>query len=145
MDIKKDLIELLVEARVNLPDEKAVKFKAMYPHWKAEYEDEQGEKHPMKYEKGQRIQHDDVLWRVIDTHTVDDPENWKPGIAHSLYTKVLIPDETQIYPWEQPESTNPYKEGDMVTHNGKTWVSKHPANIWEPGAIGAEALWAEVV
>lgn len=81
MAIKKtDLIELLVEARVSLPDQKALKFKAMYPHWKPTYTDENGEKQVMKYEKGQRIQHDGILWRCISTHTVDDPEKWKPSI-----------------------------------------------------------------
>ena len=145
MGIKReDVIELMVQVRPNLPDKLALKFQKMYPHWKPTYEDENGETKVMKYEEGHRVQHDGILWRCISTHTVDNPEGWKPGIAPSLFDKVLIPDETQIYPWEQPGSTNGYKEGDKVTHNGKTWVSKHPANVWEPGAPGTEALWVEV-
>ena len=134
MTIKKtDLIELLVEARVNLPDEKALKFKAMYPHWKAEVE----------VKVGQRYQYEGVLYKVLQDHTT--AEHWKPIEAPSLFTKVLIPDESQIYPWEQPESTNPYMKGDQVTHNGKTWESLVDNNVWQPGAVGTEGQWKEVV
>lgn len=133
MAIKKtDLIELLVEARVNLPDEKALKFKAMYPHWKA----------GMDVKAGQRYQYEDVLYKVLTDHTTQ--ETWTPTDAPSLFAKVLIPDETQIYPWEQPESTNPYMKGDVVTHNGKTWESLVDGNVWEPDTAGTESLWAEV-
>ncbi|WP_350308143.1 carbohydrate-binding protein [[Ruminococcus] torques] len=47
-------------------------------------------------------------------------------------------------PWEQPNSTNPYKKGDRVTHKGKTWESLVDSNVWEPGAVGSESLWKEV-
>lgn len=139
-----DLTELMVYVRPILPDKLALKFQKMYPHWKPTYEDENGEKQVMKYEEGQRVQHDGILWRCISTHTVDDPEGWKPGVAPSLFDKVLIPDETQIYPWEQPGSTNGYKKGDKVTHNGKTWESQQDNNVWEPGAVGTENIWKEV-
>jgi hypothetical protein len=45
-----------------------------------------------------------------------------------------------IKPWEQPESTNGYKTGDKVTHNGKTWVNtlEGMPNTWEPGVYGWE-------
>lgn len=86
---REDIIELLVDARVNLPDNKALKFKAMYPNWKAEYEDEHGQKHPMKYEKGQRYQYNDLLWKCKTTHTVDDPEGWKPGIDTASLWEVI--------------------------------------------------------
>lgn len=132
MGIKKELIELLVAARVNLPDQKALKFKAMYPHWKA----------GMAVEVGQRYQYEGVLYRVLADHTTQ--ETWTPVDAPSLFAKVLIPDDAEIYPWEQPESTNPYAKGDKVTHNGKTWESLVNDNVWEPGAAGTEALWAEV-
>ena len=134
MAIKKsDLIELLVEARINLPDEKALKFKAMYPHWKT----------GIAVEVGQRYQYKDILYKVLQDHTTQ--ETWIPTESPSLFAKVLIPDEIQIYPWEQPESTNPYMKGDKVTHNGKTWESLVDNNVWTPGEVGTEALWEEVV
>ena len=53
---------------------------------------------------------------------------------------MLIPDETIIPEWEQPDSTNPYSAGDKVMHNGKTWVSDIDNNVWEPGVYG----WTEL-
>ena len=41
--------------------------------------------------------------------------------------------------WVQPDSTNPYRKGDKVVHNGKTWESTIDNNVWEPGVYG----WAE--
>jgi hypothetical protein len=32
-----------------------------------------------------------------------------------------------------------------VTHNGKTWESLIDNNVWEPGAVGTETLWKEIV
>ena len=44
--------------------------------------------------------------------------------------------------WVQPtDATNAYPKGWTVTHDGKTWVSLTPANVWEPGVSG----WREVV
>lgn len=78
MAIKKnDLIELLVEARVNLPDEKALKFKAMYPHWKA----------GMDVKAGQRYQYGDKLWKVRQAHTTAD--HWKPSIDTASLWEVI--------------------------------------------------------
>ena len=134
MNIKRaDLIELLVEARAHLSDEKALKFKDMYPYWKV----------GVDVKVGQRYQYEGVLYKVLLDHTTAD--HWKPTESPSLFAKVLIPDETQIYPWEQPESTNPYMKGDKVTHNGKTWESLVDYNIWQPGEVGTETLWVEIV
>src|SRR5699024_175270 len=39
--------------------------------------------------------------------------------------------------WVQPtDATNAYPKGWTVTHDGKTWVSLTPANVWEPGVSG---------
>lgn len=44
--------------------------------------------------------------------------------------------------WVQPtDATNAYPKGWTVTHDGKTWVSLTPANVWQPGVSG----WREVV
>ena len=43
--------------------------------------------------------------------------------------------------WVQPtDATNAYPKDWTVTHDGKTWVSLTPANVWEPGVSG----WREV-
>ena len=60
-------------------------------------------------------------------------------------TILSVADPTgKVLPWEQPNSTNPYKKGDRVTHKGKTWESLVDSNVWEPGAVGSESLWKEV-
>ena len=44
--------------------------------------------------------------------------------------------------WVQPtDATNAYPKDWTVTHDGKTWVSLTPANVFEPGVSG----WREVV
>lgn len=45
-------------------------------------------------------------------------------------------------PWRQPRGAfDAYPEGWTVTHQGKTWVSLTPANVWKPGTSG----WREQV
>ena len=44
--------------------------------------------------------------------------------------------------WRQPTGAHDaYPERWEVVHDGKTWVSTTPANVWEPGVSG----WREVV
>ena len=44
--------------------------------------------------------------------------------------------------WVQPTGAHDaYPEGWEVVHDGKTWASTTPANVWEPGVSG----WREVV
>ena len=44
--------------------------------------------------------------------------------------------------WVQPtDATNAYPKDWTVTHDGKTWVSLTPANVFKPGVSG----WREVV
>lgn len=44
--------------------------------------------------------------------------------------------------WVQPAgAVDAYQTGDVVTHNGKTWVCTVDNNVWEPGVYG----WSEVV
>lgn len=87
---------------------------------------------------GYKVQRSGKLWRCLQAHT--SQAGWEPESAPSLWAKVLIPDETVIPAWEQPDSTNPYSSGDKVTHNGKTWVSDIDNNVWEPGVYG----WVEI-
>lgn len=40
-------------------------------------------------------------------------------------------------PWVQPTGAHDaYRQDATVTHNGKTWRSTTPANVWEPGVSG---------
>ncbi len=124
----KAIIDALVKLRNSATDEQALKASALYPKWKV----------GTAYQKGERVLHNDILYKVLTDHT--SQTDWAPDAAPSLFAKVLIPDKNVIPEWEQPESTNPYAKGDKVTHNGKTWQSTIDSNVWEPGVYGWEEI-----
>lgn len=123
----KAFISALVTLREAVTDEQALIVPALYPTWRS----------GVNYAAGVRVLYNGTLYKVLTAHTSQD--DWTPDASPSLFAKVLIPDETVIPEWEQPDSTNPYSAGDKVTHNGKTWVSDIDNNVWEPGVYG----WTE--
>ena len=124
----RDTIETLAET---LDDAAALEAKELYPTWNGA---------GTAYEAGQRLRHDGELYKVLQAHT--SQEDWTPDTAVSLFARVLPgQDGTEIGEWVQPDSTNTYKFGDRVYHNGKLWVSiVDGPNSWEPGVFG----WEEV-
>lgn len=128
---KKDIqnfVSNVIILRDSATDEQALQVPNLYPSWKD----------GVAYKTGTRLFFNGVLYKILQDHT--SQSDWLPDITPSLYTKILIPDETVIPEWEQPSSTNPYASGDKVTHNGKTWVSDIDNNVWEPGVYG----WTEL-
>lgn len=115
-------------AAAHFEDEVAATVPELYDRWKSGTD----------YAAGGRRRHGDTLYKCLTAHTSQD--DWTPDAAPSLWAKVLIPDESVIPAWEQPDSTNAYMNGDKVTHNGATWVSDVDNNVWEPGVYG----WSEV-
>lgn len=113
-------------AAAALTDDEALKAAALYPAWSAQD----------TYDAGERVRFDGTLYKCLQPHAAQP--DWTPTAAPSLWTKVLTSDTGEALPWEQPESTNPYMQGDKVTHGGKTWVSAIDNNIWEPGVYGWE-------
>ena len=116
----KAFINSLVNLRTSATDVQAMDAPAVYPEWKVDIE----------YAVDDRVLYNEILYKVITAHT--SQESWTPDVSASLFAKVLIPDENVVPEWEQPDSTNAYMKGDMVTHNGKTWVSIVDNNVWEP-------------
>lgn len=92
------------------------------------------------YEVGQRITYNDILYKVLQSHT--SQMDWTPDVSPSLYAKVLISDENTIPEWQQPDSTNAYMTGDKVMFEEKTYESLIDNNIWNP--IDYPAGWQEV-
>ena len=122
-----EVTSLLIAKQINtleVDDNAALRMVEFYPEWATD----------TAYQAGYKVQHGGKLWRCLQAHT--SQTGWEPDIAPSLWAKVLIPDETVIPEWEQPDSTNPYMTGDKVAHNGKTWVSAVDNNVWEPGVYG---------
>lgn len=120
------VVNALVKLRGLATDEQAYEVPVLYPEWKTD----------VVYEVGERVTYGDILYKVLLAHT--SQADWTPEAAPSLFAKVLIPDENTIYPWEQPDSTNPYMTGDKVSHNDKIWISIVDNNVWEPGVYGWE-------
>lgn len=114
-----------------LTDAQAVKAPMIYRPWSSD---------SVTYAAGDRRLYGGVLYKCLQGHTSHG--DWTPETAVSLWAKVLIPDPTVIPEWQQPESTNPYMEGDKVTYQGKTWQSTVDNNVWEPGAYGWEVVAA---
>lgn len=117
------LIELAAES---LDNKEALAAVELYPQWDG----------ARIYEKDQRVRYEGVLYRCLQGHT--GRNGWNPLDAPSLWERVLIEDSNMVPQWVQPESTNPYKKGDRVVHNGGMWISQVEQNIWEPGVYGWE-------
>lgn len=128
----RQLRKLLEKQTDSMSDEEIINYPDFVEKWKT----------GKSYITGKRLDYNGIIYKVLQNHTSQD--DWTPDVSPSLYAKVLIPDETTIQEWEQPDSTNPYMAGDEVTHNGKTWESLVDNNVWEPGATGTESLWKEV-
>lgn len=116
----------------SLPEEQALQVAVLYDAWSGE---------AVEYKTGKYIKYEGTLYKVLQNHT--SQIEWTPGTASSLYAKVLTDPSGKNLPWEQPQSTNPYKKGDIVTHKDKTWESLVDGNVWEPGTVGTETLWTE--
>lgn len=116
-----------------LTDEQAVQIPLIFPEWK----DLIGKK--VKADET-ILRYEGELYRVAQDHTVQ--EQWVPGETgtESLYTHISFDPETGYEEWQRPlGSHDAYSEGDIVTHNGKVWVSTVPGehtNVWEPGVYG---------
>ena len=57
-------------------------------------------------------------------------------------------DAETAQPWADPGTDHSamYRQGAYVTHQGKTWLSRHPGlNHWEPGSPGVDGrIWLDV-
>ena len=131
-----EVTALLIKQQINslaVDDNTALRMVEFYPAWEAGTD----------YAAGFKVQYGGKLYRCLTAHT--SQADWTPDAAPSLWAKVLIPDPDVIPAWEQPGATNAYMKGDKVTHNGKTWVSDVDNNVWEPGVVGTENLWKQVI
>ena len=127
---KAKLLRQLIESlAAGLDDAAALTGMELFPAWAA----------GNAYAIDDRVRYNGALYKCVQAHT--GQADWTPDAAPSLFAEVL-PGQggTAIGEWQQPDSTNPYKNGDKVKHNGKTWESEIDNNVWEPGVYG----WKEV-
>ena len=121
------LRDLIVRASVSLDDESALQGIELFPKWTATP--------PMTYEVGDRVRHEDTLYKCVQAHTSQD--DWTPDLTPALWVEVSIEEFPE---WHQPQgSHDAYNKGDKVSHNGKHWQSTIDANVYEP-----PTMWDEV-
>ena len=123
-------VEAIKVVRGSLTDEQAAAVPAFYPAWRAD----------RSYAAGDVVRYGEYVYRCLQAHKAQ--EGWAPGLAPSLWARVLIPDPEVIPEWEQPDSTNAYKAGDKVRFEGKVYESLIDNNIWSPAAYPAG--WKEI-
>lgn len=121
----------------SLSDDVAEIAPALYDQWT-------GDGH--YYTAGERVEHGGTLYVCLQPHT--SQADWTPAAAPSLWARNLAaadsPDATDVPAWEQPDATNGYPTGAVVTHGGSKWQSLVDNNVWEPGVAGTETLWQVV-
>ena len=117
----------------NLTDEQALDVSELYEEWSA----------TGHYNKGEIRRYKGLIYRCRQEH--DAQEAWNPEHAHSLWGRIVPNGDIPEWKRPQPGIFDGYTVGQRVTRNGKTWESVYDGlNVWEPGAVGTEALWKEV-
>jgi hypothetical protein len=82
---------------------------------------------------GERIWDDGKLFRVVQSHTVQ--EDWRPAELPALYTQVTLDEWPE---WRQPTGAqDAYNKGDKVTFEGKHYISLIDGNTWSPASYPA--------
>lgn len=123
--LKQAVKKMLASSTADLSDEEALEVAALYPTWAGK----SGE----KVNAGERLWYDGKLYKVVQTHTVQD--DWTPDVSASLYTEVSIEEWPE---WVQPTGVHDaYNIGDKVTFNGLHYVSLINANVYSPTAYPA--------
>lgn len=119
----------------SLGDADALKVVALYPEWSGD---------GVAYKKGDRLKFQGILVKVLQDHT--SQPDWAPNAAPSLFSVILAGQDgsgVEVGVWTQPDSTNGYKKGDRVVHNGHLWESDFDGdNVWEPGQVGSH--WTDL-
>lgn len=116
------LRKAILLASAYLPDETALEVPDLFAPWDAD----------MDYAVGDRIKYRKTLYKCLIAH--HSQPSWMPDVSPSLWVRVTVEEWPE---WVQPVgSTDAYKMGDKVTHNGRRWISYVDNNVWEPGVWG---------
>lgn len=103
-------------------DEAALESIDLFPKWRPDID----------VTAGQRLQHDGLLYRVVQPHRTQ--EDWTPDVTPALFVRVSLEEWPE---WVQPTGAHDaYAKGAKVAHNGRRWTSDVDGNVWEPGVYG---------
>ena len=97
-----------------------------------------------------RVRYQGDLYKCLNTHV--SQSGWEPGVAPSLWTKILPgqegnePEEGEFAEWDPSvSSTNGYSKGTKLIHNGHLYESMVDNNTWEPGGEGVyDNIWKDL-
>ena len=109
-DNKQGLISLLVETRKGLPDNKAVLYTDMYPHWQTD----------ISVKVNERYQYDGKLYKVVQEHTT--AETWKPDITPALFTVIDVMHAGTLTDPIPASANMEYIKGKYYTQNGTIYL-----------------------
>lgn len=124
VELAQKLRPYIEKAAISLNDEDALEATNLFPNWEV----------ASVYVVDDRVRYEGTLYKCLQAHT--SQAAWTPVAAASLWAKVLIPDANVIPEWEQPDSTNPYMQGDKVMYNGQVYESTIDNNVWAPNVYG---------
>lgn len=123
--------------QMSLDDETAMEIADLYKPWETNKTYTADE--IVKY--GTNTDGETQLYKVIQTHT--SQEDWTPDTATSLFKAIGFTD-SGVPVWTQPLGVeDAYMTDDIVSHNGKRWMSDADNNVWEPGVFGWEEITGE--
>lgn len=109
-----------------LDDDVAIEITALFPRWAL----------GIVCTAGERLQYDEKLYRVVQTHT--SQEGWEPPNVPALFTEVPRPGEIPV--WKQPTGAqDAYMAGDKVHYpavSDPIYVSDVDNNVWAPDVYG---------
>lgn len=128
--------------------------------------DENGEVVPQEWHKTDStnpyMTGDKVIFNEDVYESLIDNNSWSPAEYPAGWKKIVSEDSSSDtdsdsgndsssssdqgsspYPeWKQPDANNPYKNGDVVTYNGKNYKSNIDNNVWSPDAYPAG--WTQI-
>jgi hypothetical protein len=125
--LARKLRQYIEKAAVSLTDEDALDAVELYPIWQIN----------TAYAVSDRIRHDGILYRCVQSHT--SQADWTPDKTPALWTVVSLDEWPE---WVQPTGAqDAYALGAKVSHKDAHWTSDYDNNTWEPSVYG----WNEVV
>jgi len=107
----------------DLTDEEALAVASLFPTWSS--------KMGQQVTKGERLWDDGKLWKVLQTHNVQ--EDWRPKDAVSLFAEVSIEEWPPIP--ENIPAENPWNTGDKGTWQGQHYICQIDNCVWNPDVL----------
>ena len=128
IELARKLRRLIEKSAQSLTDTEALDGVALFEHWHA----------GMNCVAGNRLQHNNKLYRIVQTHTAQ--AGWEPDKTPALFAEVAKPGEIPV--WKQPTGAqDAYMIGDKVHFpdaDGPVYISTVDNNVWQPGVYGWE-------